>query len=71
MAPMVDTNDLVDAQGVAEILHLAYRNTVSQYLERYPDMPRPLIDLGRGRPRLWSRTEMQRWADARARRKRR
>lgn len=71
MAPMVDTDDLVDAQGVAEILNLAYRNTVSQYLERYPDMPRPLIDLGRGRPRLWSRTEIQQWADARAKRRRR
>lgn len=71
MAPMVDTDDLIDAQGVAEILNLAYRNTVSQYLERYPDMPRPLIDLGRGRPRLWSRAEIQRWADDRVNRRHR
>lgn len=69
MVPMVDTDDLIDARGVAEILNLAYRNTVSQYLDRYPDMPRPIVDLGRGRPRLWSRTEVQRWADARARKR--
>ena len=62
MSPRIDTDDLIDAQAVAEILGLAQRNTVSLYQRRYPDMPRPVVDLGRGRPRLWSRVELLKWA---------
>lgn len=65
MVPDVRTEDLVDAQGVAELLGLAHRNSVSAYQQRYPDMPRPVIDLGRGRPRLWLRPEIAEWARAR------
>jgi len=54
-------DDLIDAHDVAEILGLAHRNTVSQYQTRYPDMPRPVVNLGRGRPRLWLRPEIERW----------
>ena len=61
MARRVLIDDLIDAHDVARILGLAYRNTVSQYLHRYPDMPRPVIDLGRGRPSLWLRPEIERW----------
>jgi hypothetical protein len=43
----VDTDDLIDTQGVAEILGLAYRNTVLQYQQRYADMPDRKICLGR------------------------
>jgi glutathione-regulated potassium-efflux system ancillary protein KefG len=53
--------DLIDAHDVAQILGLAHRNTVSQYQTRWPDMPRPVIDLGRGRPMLWLRPEVERW----------
>lgn len=60
--PIVDTDDLVDAQGVADMLGLSYRNAVSEYQRRYPEMPRPVVDLGKGRPRLWSRTAMEAWA---------
>ena len=62
MSPIVNTDDLIDAHTVADILGLAHRNTVSAYQKRYPDMPRPVIDLGRGRPRLWLRTEIVQWA---------
>ena len=65
MSPIVNTDDLIDAQAVAEILGLAHRNTVSAYQKRYPDMPRPVIDLGRGRPRLWLRMTVERWAGQR------
>ncbi len=58
---MVDTDDLVDARGVAELLGLSHPNSVSTYQHRYADMPRPVVDLGIGRPRLWSRSEMERW----------
>ena len=62
MAPKVDTEDLLDTQGVAEILGLAHRNTVTQYQRRYADMPKPAFDLGPGRVKLWLRPEMERWA---------
>lgn len=68
MTPRVRTEELIDAQCVAEILGLAQRNTVSAYLRRYPDMPRPVVDLGPGRPMLWLRPEVERWADARTNR---
>jgi predicted DNA-binding transcriptional regulator AlpA len=62
MTPRVRTEDLIDAQGVAEMLGLSHRNTVSSYQKRYPKMPRPVVDLGRGRPLLWLRTEVEAWA---------
>lgn len=65
MNPKVDTENLIDAQAVAEILGLAHRNTVSQYQKRYPEMPRPVIDLGRGRPKLWLRSQVEEWSDGR------
>jgi hypothetical protein len=34
MSPRVATEDLVDAQGVADILGLSHRNTVFQYQRR-------------------------------------
>lgn len=67
MTPRVRTEDLIDAVEVARILGLAHRNTVSTYLRRYPDMPRPVVDLGRSRPRLWLRQEVLAWAKARQR----
>lgn len=64
MAPQVATEDLIDAQGVADVLGLSHRNTVSQYQRRYPDMPRPVLDLGQGRVKLWLKPEMEEWASA-------
>ena len=63
MAPMVATEDLIDAQGVADLLGLSHRNSVSLYQRRYEDMPRPVVDLGDGRVKLWLRPEIQRWAE--------
>lgn len=62
MSPRVATEDLLDAQGVAAILGLSHRNTVFQYLRRYDDMPRPVVDLGEGRVKLWLRPQIERWA---------
>jgi len=53
--------DLLDAQGVAVLLGLRHANSVHTYLRRYPAMPRPVLDLGPGRPRLWLRPEVERW----------
>jgi hypothetical protein len=62
MGEKVDVDDLVDANGAADLLGLAHRNTVSVYQHRYEDMPRPVLDLGNGRVKLWLRTELERWA---------
>jgi glutathione-regulated potassium-efflux system ancillary protein KefG len=59
---MVAIDDLLDAHGVAELLGLSHPNTVSVYQHRYTDMPRPAIDLGKGRVKLWLRSELESWA---------
>jgi predicted DNA-binding transcriptional regulator AlpA len=61
--PRVDTDDLIDAHGVAELLGLAQPNSVSTYQHRYSDMPRPVVDLGSGRCKMWLRSEIASWAD--------
>ncbi len=59
MGRKVDVDDLIDTHTVAEILGLAHRNTVSEYQSRYDDMPRPVVDLGGGRSKLWLRPEVR------------
>jgi predicted DNA-binding transcriptional regulator AlpA len=58
---LVDTDDLIDARGIADLLGLAHRNAVALYQRRYADMPRPVLDLGAGRPRLWRRSAVESW----------
>ena len=64
MSPIVNTDDLIDSKGVAEILGLSQLNSVSMYQHRYPDMPRPVINLGPKRPSLWLRPEIESWTQA-------
>jgi glutathione-regulated potassium-efflux system ancillary protein KefG len=66
MTPQVATEDMIDAQVVAEILGLSHRNSVSLYQRRYTDMPRPVLDLGDGRVKLWLRPEVEQWAERHA-----
>lgn len=63
---MINTDDLCDAQGVANLAGLRHPNSVHTYLRRYADMPRPVIDLGPGRPRLWLRPQIEAWLSTRA-----
>jgi hypothetical protein len=65
---MVNTDDLCDAREVAGLLGLAHATSVSGYLRRYRDMPRPVVDLGAGRPRLWLRPDVRSWAAGRVHR---
>jgi hypothetical protein len=58
----VDVDDLLDANGVAALLGLAHRNTVSVYQHRYDDMPRPVREFGDRRVKLWLRQEIELWA---------
>jgi predicted DNA-binding transcriptional regulator AlpA len=61
MSPKVNTEDLIGAAEVAEILGLAHHNSVSTYLHRYEDFPRPVVDLPKSRVRLWLRQDIDRW----------
>lgn len=62
----VDTNDLVDSAGVAEILGLANSRAVSTYRGRYQGFPAPVVDMGAGRCLLWLRTDIEHWKVARS-----
>ena len=62
MCAMVNTEDLCDAREVAALVGLSHATSVAGYLRRYGDMPRPVLDLGNGRPRLWLRPEIEAWA---------
>jgi hypothetical protein len=63
MAPIIDTEDLIDATTVATIVGLSRRTSVSVYQLRYADMPRPLIE--QGTCRLWSRPAIEEWTRSR------
>ncbi len=65
MGRRVDVDDLVDAHDVAELLGLAHATSVHLYQRRYPQMPRPVLDRGGRRARLWLRTEITAWMKAR------
>jgi glutathione-regulated potassium-efflux system ancillary protein KefG len=63
----IDVEDVIDAREVATILELSHPNTVSLYQRRYDDMPRPVIDMGQGRCKLWLRSEVAHWHHRRRR----
>jgi len=65
MSPKVDTEDLIDSQEVADLLGLSHRNSVSTYLRRYEAFPRPIVERGGGRTRLWLRSDLEEWKDSR------
>ena len=68
MTPSIRSKDLIDARAVAEILGLGQPNSVSTYQHRYADMPRPVVDLGEGRCKLWLRPQIEAWAGRRQQR---
>jgi predicted DNA-binding transcriptional regulator AlpA len=43
------------------MLGLTHHNTVSTYLRRYDDFPRPVVDRSGGRVRLWLRQDIEAW----------
>ena len=61
MGRKIDIDDLIAATEVMVIVGLKHRNAVSEYQKRYADMPRPVIDLGNGQPKLWLRPEIEKW----------
>jgi predicted DNA-binding transcriptional regulator AlpA len=65
MGRQVDIDDLVDAHDVAQLLGLSHSNNVHLYQRRYPEMPRPVVDRGGRRARLWLRSEVVAWITGR------
>lgn len=59
MTPEVRTEDLVAAAEAAQILGLARANSVATYASRYPDFPKPVVDLSASRVRLWLRPDIE------------
>lgn len=68
MGRLVDIDDLVDAREAAHLLGLRQSNSVTTYLHRYPDMPRPVVEKANGRTRLWLGSELRSWQMQRHRR---
>ena len=56
---------LIDAAEVAKILNLSDPRSVSVYQERYLDMPRPIVDRGKNKVKLWFKPEMVEWNNRR------
>ena len=61
---LIDPADLVDAQGIADLLRLSSRRAISTYRGRYEDFPTPVVDMGAGRCLLWRRDDVEAWARA-------
>jgi hypothetical protein len=64
VATPVDPDDLMDAGGVAELLGLSQRPSVSTYRKRHADFPAPVVDMGAGRCLLWLRADIEAWSAA-------
>lgn len=61
----VDPDDLIGAAEVQAILRLSHPTSVTTYLKRYDDFPRPVVDLSASRVRLWNREDIVRWHEQR------
>ena len=66
MGRMVDLDDLLNAVEVAALLGLSHGNSVTTYLHRYAEFPRPVVDKSDGKIRLWLRDEILDWQRSRA-----
>ena len=65
MGVMVDPEDLIGAAEVQSVLGLSHPTSVTTYLKRYPDFPRPVVDQSESRIRLWRRQDIIEWQRAR------
>ena len=66
MGRQVDIEELIGAAEVQAILRLSHPSSVSTYLHRYEDFPRPAVDLSSSRIRLWVRQDILSWHEARS-----
>lgn len=57
----IAVTDLLDEQGAAEVLGIAWQFGQPAIDTRFPGIPAPIADFGPKRPRLWSRAELTDW----------
>jgi hypothetical protein len=57
---------LVGAAEASRILGLSHATSVTTYLRRYADFPKPVVDVSSSHARLWSRQDIERWHRARS-----
>ena len=69
MGDKLDPDDLIGAAEASTILRLSHPTSVTTYLKRYHDFPRPVVDLSSSRVRLWKRQDIVRWHKKREARK--
>lgn len=60
----VDTEDLIDAGEVAQLVGLSSPNGVSVYRRRYADFPQPVVEKASRKCILWLRQDVEAWARA-------
>jgi hypothetical protein len=65
MGRQVDVDELIGAAEVQSILRLSHPSSVTTYLHRYEDFPRPAVDLSASRIRLWVRQDVISWSEGR------
>lgn len=61
VASNLDPSDLVGAAEASRILGLSHATSVTTYLRRYEDFPKPVIDVSSSHARLWNRQDIERW----------
>jgi predicted DNA-binding transcriptional regulator AlpA len=59
VAELIDPDDLLTAEALAELLGLASSSVISVYRKRYADFPKPRIE--KGSCRLWLRSDVEGW----------
>jgi hypothetical protein len=64
MGDPIDPDQLIDSQGVADLLGLANGRVVSVLRGRHDAFPAPVVDMGQGRCLLWDRRAVESWAQA-------
>jgi glutathione-regulated potassium-efflux system ancillary protein KefG len=60
---LIDPDELLDSNEVAELLGLSTNRAISVYRRRYPDFPQPVVTKGSGKCVLWRRTDIERWLE--------
>jgi len=61
MSKLINPDDLIDSSDMADLLGLSSPRAVYVYQARYKEMPKPIVDRGRNRARLWLKPEVMQW----------
>lgn len=64
MSKSIDPDDLIDSSDMAYLLGLSSPRAVYVYQARYKAMPKPVVDRGRNRARLWLKPEVIKWLES-------